>query len=308
VTGVQRRSERSGWKIEWLNAGRSPFEGEEPGLAQLIHRVAVEKGTFRVMDDYAVCKGADVILIDVQTPIDENHVPHYDSLCQVTKEVGKYLQPGTLVIIESTVAPGTTENVVLPILERESGLRAGSPHSPAPSPEIRRGEDSPIPTRSRGIERGSSDRPVVSPETWRESSDPASASREKSREGDGNFYLAFSYERVMPRRLIEYIADFPRVAGGIDEESTQRAMDVYRHIVNEKLTPADVLTAGMAKVVEHAYRDVNIAFTNEVALACERMGVDAFEIRELINARPDRHMRKPGAGVGGTACRRTRGC
>lgn len=76
VTSVQRRSQRSGWKIEWLNAGKSPFEGDEPGLAELIHRVAVEKKSFRVTDDYPACRQADVILIDVQTPTDEDHVPH----------------------------------------------------------------------------------------------------------------------------------------------------------------------------------------------------------------------------------------
>lgn len=75
VTGVQRRSQRSGWKIEHLNAGQSPFEGDEPGLAELIHRVAVEKKSFRVTDDYSTCREADVILIDVQTPTDEDHVP-----------------------------------------------------------------------------------------------------------------------------------------------------------------------------------------------------------------------------------------
>jgi UDP-N-acetyl-D-mannosaminuronic acid dehydrogenase len=251
VTGIQRRSARSGWKIECLNSGKSPFEGDEPGLDELIHRVAVEKDTFHVTDNYLVCEDADVILIDVQTPTDENHVPHYDSLRQVTAQAGQYLQPGTLVIIESTVAPGTTQNVVQPILERESGLKAGS------------GENSPF--------------AIHNPQ----------------------FYLAFSYERVMPGKLLEYITDFPRVVGGIDEESTRRAVELYSNIVNEKLTPADVLTAEMAKVVENAYRDVNIAFANEVALACERMGVDAFEIRELINARPDRHIHIPGAGVGG---------
>jgi UDP-N-acetyl-D-mannosaminuronic acid dehydrogenase len=107
------------------------------------------------------------------------------------------------------------------------------------------------------------------------------------------------YERVMPGKLLEYITDFPRVVGGIDAESTRRAVDLYRHIVRKEITPADVLSAEMAKVVENAYRDVNIAFANEVALACERMGVDVFEVRELINARPDRHMHIPGAGVGG---------
>lgn len=56
VTGVQRRSERSGWKIDCLNSGNSPFEGDEPALAELIHRVGVEKGTFHVTDDYSVCE------------------------------------------------------------------------------------------------------------------------------------------------------------------------------------------------------------------------------------------------------------
>jgi UDP-N-acetyl-D-mannosaminuronic acid dehydrogenase len=240
VTGVQRRSERSGWKIDCLNGGDSPFESDEPGLAELIARVVLEKKTFRVTDDYAVCGEADVVLIDVQTPTDEDHVPHYDSLREVSAHVSRYLQPGTLVIIESTVAPGTTQHMVQPILEEGSGLRGGQ-----------------------------------------------------------DFYLAFSYERVMPGKLLEYITDFPRVVGGIDEESTRRAVDLYRHIVRREITPADVLTAEMAKVVENAYRDVNIAFANEVALACERMGVNVFEIRGLINARPDRHMHIPGAGVGG---------
>jgi UDP-N-acetyl-D-mannosaminuronic acid dehydrogenase len=240
VTGVQRRSERSGWKIECLNNGCSPFEGDEPGLAELIHRVAVGKKTFRVTDDYAVCGEADAILVDVQTPTDGDHVPHYDSLREVSTQAGRYLRPGTLVIIESTVAPGTTQHVVQPILEKESGLKGGK-----------------------------------------------------------DFYLAFSYERVMPGKLLKYITDFPRVVGGIDAESARRAVDLYRHIVKAELSPTDVLTAEVAKVVENAYRDVNIAFANEVALACERMGVNVFEVRELINARPDRHMHMPGAGVGG---------
>jgi UDP-N-acetyl-D-mannosaminuronic acid dehydrogenase len=240
VTGVQRRSERSGWKIDCLNGGRSPFDGDEPGLADLLQRVACTKKSFRVTEDYSVCAQADAILLDVQTPTDGDHVPHYESLREVSAQAGGSLRPGALVIVESTVAPGTTLNVVRPILEGESGLKAG----------------------------------------------------------DG-FFLAFSYERVMPGKLLEYITDFPRVVGGVDEESTRRAVDLYRHIVKAEITPTDVLTAEMAKVVENAYRDVNIAFANEVALACEAMGVDVFAVRGLINARPDRQMHLPGAGVGG---------
>jgi UDP-N-acetyl-D-mannosaminuronic acid dehydrogenase len=193
-----------------------------------------------VTDDYGVCGEADTILIDVQTPTDGDHVPHYESLREVSAEAGRCLQPGTLVIIESTVAPGTTQHVVQPILERESGPEAGQ-----------------------------------------------------------DFGLAFSHERVMPGKLSEYITNFPRVVGGIDAESTRRAVELYRHIVRKEITSTDVLTAEMAKVVENAYRDVNIAFANEVALARERMGGNVFEVRGLINVRPDRHMHLPGAGVGG---------
>jgi hypothetical protein len=92
VTGIQRRSARSGWKIACLNDGECPFDGDEPGLDGLIHRVAVEKQTFRVTDDYAACEEADVILIDVQTPTDAeqgHHVPHYESLREVNGLAGR---------------------------------------------------------------------------------------------------------------------------------------------------------------------------------------------------------------------------
>jgi len=239
VVGVQRRSERSGWKIDVLNQGKSPFEGDEPGLAELIARV-VEKGTFRVTDDISVCKDADVILIDVQTPTDSRRVPQYRSLREVSAGVGQHLQKGALVGLESTVAPGTTQNIVQPILEETSGLKAGR-----------------------------------------------------------DFSLAFSYERVMPGKLLEYLVDFPRVVGGIDARSTELAVELYRTIVRQEITATNVLTAELAKTVENAYRAVNIAFANEMALVCESLGVDVYEMREMINARPDRHMHIPGAGVGG---------
>ena len=239
VIGVQRRSERSGWKIDVLNRGKSPFEGDEPGLAELIARV-VEKGAFRVTDDISVCQDADVILIDVQTPTDTRRVPQYLSLREVSASVGQYMRKGALVGLESTVAPGTTQNIVQPILEETSGLKAGQ-----------------------------------------------------------DFYLAFSYERVMPGKLLEYMVDFPRVVGGIDARSTELAVELYRTVVRQEITATDVLTAELAKTVENAYRDVNIAFANEMALVCESLGVNVYEMRELINARPDRYMHIPGAGVGG---------
>ncbi len=240
VTGIQRRSERSGWKIDRLNSGGSPFEGDEPGLAELIRRVVLEKRTFRVTDDISACGEADAILIDVQTPVDEERAPQYESLRQVANGAGRHMAKDVLVIVESTVAPGTTQHVVQPLLEEASGMVAGR-----------------------------------------------------------DFSLAYSYERVMPGKLLEFLTRLPRVVGGIDEQSTRRAVELYRHIVQAEIVQTDCLTAETAKTVENAYRDVNIAFANEMALICESLGIDVFELRRLVNNRPDRHMHMPGAGVGG---------
>lgn len=249
VVGIQRRSTRSGWKIDCLNQGKNPIGGDEPGLSELIERV-VKKRSFRVTDDFSECEDAEVILIDVQTPTDEKGIPHYESLKEVSREVGKKIKKGVMIVIESTVAPGTTENIVKPILEKESRLKAGE-----------------------------------------------------------DFSLAFSYERVMVGRLIKNIVHLPRIVGGIDKESTRRAVELYKKIVQEKIYPTNVLTAEVSKVVENTYRDVNIAFANEVALLCESLGVDVFKVRELVNTLPNdptnpssnpiRNMHFPGAGVGG---------
>ncbi len=249
VIGVQRRSKRSGWKIDYLNAGKCPIKGNEPGLAELIKK-EVKKGSFKVTDNMSVCKKADVILIDVQTPVDENHVPQYSSLKEVSQAVGRYMKKGAMIIIESTVAPGTTNYVVKPIVEEASGMKAGE-----------------------------------------------------------DFNLVFSYERVTVGRLLHNMRYMPRIVGGLTPKCTQRGVKFYRNIVKAKLFPTDCLTAEVAKVTENTYRDVNIAFANEIALVCESLGVNVHEVRRFVNSLPNdpsdpaknpyRMMHIPGAGVGG---------
>jgi len=249
VIGVQRRSKRSGWKIDFLNAGKCPIGGDEPGLAELIEKV-VKKGSFRVTDDISVCKKADVILIDVQTPVDENHVPQYDSLREVSQAVGRHMKKEVMVNIESTVAPGTTNYIVKPILEEPSGMKAGE-----------------------------------------------------------DFNLVYSYERVTVGRLLHNMVYMPRIVGGLTPRCTQRGVEFYKNVVKAELFPTDCLTAEVAKVTENTYRDVNIAFANEVALICESLGVNVHEVRRFVNSLPNdpsdpvknpyRIMHIPGAGAGG---------
>ena len=249
VTGVQRRSKRSGWKIDHLNAGKSPIGGDEPGLEELIGKV-VREGKFRVTDDTSVYETADAILIDVQTPVDEDHVPRYESLRQVSADIGRNMKEGALVVLESTVAPGTTKFVVRPILEEHSGMKAGV-----------------------------------------------------------DFNLAYSYERVMVGRLLYNLQHMPRVVGGLTPECTRRGVDLYRVIVKAEILPTDCLTAEVAKVTENTYRDVNVAFANEIAIVCESLNINVHDVRRLVNSlpfdpsnprkNPYRNLHIPGGGVGG---------
>ena len=249
VTGVQRRSERSGWKIDYLNAGKSPIGGEEPGLKELIEKV-VKAGKFRVTDDTSVYRDADAILIDVQTPVDENHIPMYESLRRVSGDIGGQMKKGALIVIESTVAPGTTQFVVKPILEEHSGMKAGA-----------------------------------------------------------DFNLVYSYERVMVGRLLYNLQHMPRVVGGLTAECTRKGVELYEKICKAKVYPTNCLTAEVAKVTENTYRDVNIAFANEIALVCESLNINVHDVRRLVNSlpfdpenprkNPYRNMHIPGGGVGG---------
>ena len=249
VTGIQRRSKRSGWKINELNNGINPIGGDEPGLDALVKRV-VKNGSFKVTDDKNSYNSADVILITVQTPVDKNHQPRYQSLRDVLQDIGRNIKPNTLVNLESTVAPGTTNCLAKPILEKESGLKVGQ-----------------------------------------------------------DFHLCFSYERVMVGRLIHNLTKLDRIVGGVTPQCTAKGIELYKQIVQANLHPTDALTAEIAKVTENTYRDVNIAFANEIALICESLGADVHEVKRFVNslpniptnpdANPYRNMHTPGAGVGG---------
>jgi len=114
-----------------------------------------------------------------------------------------------------------------------------------------------------------------------------------------DFYLVHCPERVMPGKLLSNMRSCPRVLGGLDGASVERALEYYSLLVDAEIHTTDMLSAEITKTVENAYRDVQIAFANEVALACEELGADVYEIRKLVNTAPYRDMHMPGSGVGG---------
>ena len=227
-------------KVARVNAGRSPIEGEEPGLAELLAEV-VRAGRLRASTDPAALAAAEVVLLAVETPVDEaTKRPLYAALRAALGALGPRLRPGALVVVESTLAPGTMEGLVRPLLEEASGRRAGE-----------------------------------------------------------GFFLAHCPEQLKPQRLLENIRTMPRVVGGTTPRATELALALYRQVVAGALDPTDCLTAELVKTAANTFRDVKIAFANELALACEAVGGDVWAVRGFLNKLAGYEIMLPGAGVGG---------
>jgi len=226
-------------RIKKINKGINPIEGKEPGLADLISRV-VDMGGLVATSNYEDLQSAGLVLIDVETPIDENHIPKYQALRSACHSLAEVIQDGTLIIVESTIAPGTMARVVRPLIESVSGKESGK-----------------------------------------------------------EFFLGACPERVMPGKLLRNLHSMSRVCGGESPEVAEVMVTFYRNIVKTDLDPADLITAELTKTAENAYRDVNIAFANELALICQSVGADFLKVRELVNKSPGRNVLFAGAGVGG---------
>jgi UDP-N-acetyl-D-mannosaminuronic acid dehydrogenase len=235
VTGVEIKPER----VAKINRGQCPIEGIEPELPELLASVTKSRKLVATTN-YAALADVDIVLIAVDTPVASDSHPRFEALRSASRELGKVMKPGVLVIIESTVAPGTTARVVLPILEK--------------------------------------------------------ASERKVNEG---FYLGHCPERVMPGKLLKNLRELSRVCGGSSPETSDVMVALYRTIVSGKLSKSDCTTAELVKTAENTYRDVNIAFANELALICEAVGADFRVVRELVNQSPYRDVHMAGAGVGG---------
>lgn len=227
-------------RVDAINAGQSPIGGKEPGIAKLIAEVT-QTGRLRATTSYDDLRAAEVVIICVDTPVDaDTHLPSYRALRAVLGELGKVLANGAVVIIESTIAPGTMHHLVIPALEESSGKTAGV-----------------------------------------------------------DFFVGHCPERVTPGLLLNNLVKMSRTVGGQTSDVAQAMIALYKHYVQGELDAADLLTAEVVKTAENAYRDVQIAFANELALICEALGADVYRVRNLLNKSPGRNMLLPGAGVGG---------
>jgi UDP-N-acetyl-D-mannosaminuronic acid dehydrogenase len=106
-------------------------------------------------------------------------------------------------------------------------------------------------------------------------------------------------ERVLPGQILKELIANARVVGGLDETATMRACEFYRHFVKGEVVPTDARTAELCKLSENSFRDVNIAFANELSMVCEKLGIDVWELIELANRHPRVKILQPGPGVGG---------
>lgn len=204
-------------------------------LSQLVQSKKLSATT-----DESVLKDCDVIVICVPTPLDKNHCPDLSFVTGASEQIAQHLRPGQLVSLESTTYPGTTEDVIKPILEK-TGLCCGE-----------------------------------------------------------DFFLAHSPERVDPGNKRFNTKNTNKVVGADDEKSLALAMAFYQLAIEQVVPVKSTKAAELVKVYENTFRSVNIALANEVALLCDRMEIDVWEMLDAAFTKPFGIMPfYPGPGVGG---------
>ncbi len=228
--------ELSASKVAELNAGRSYI----PDVPTADIAALRQAGLLRVTHDYDEVRAADSIFICVPTPYDAAKAPDLSFIISAAEGIAPRLRAGQLIVLQSTTYPGTTDEVVRPILER-TGLKAGV-----------------------------------------------------------DFDLAFSPERIDPGNTRFNAINTPKVVGGVTARATQRAADLLRRIGAPVEIVSSARAAEMTKLLENIFRSVNIALVNELALLCERMGLDVWEVIRAASTKPFGFMPfYPGPGVGG---------
>ena len=224
-------------KVDMVNAGHN-YIGDV--VYSDLEKI-VKEGFLRATTDFASVASCDCVCIAVPTPLDAHQQPDISYVRSSAESIMPHMHKDMLIVLESTTYPGTTEELLRPILEK-SGLKCGE-----------------------------------------------------------DFYLAFSPERVDPGNLIYKTKNTPKVVGGITPECTDIAATLYEAVleapVHRVSCPA---VAEMEKILENTYRNVNIGLVNELAILCNRMGIDIWEVIDAAKSKPYGFQAfYPGPGLGG---------
>lgn len=236
VTGIDICQE----KLERLKNGISDI----PDVPDSVLGPFIESGQIQVTDDYSVLSELDTVNICVPTPLSDNNTPDMQFITAAVQQIAKHLHTEQLIILESTTYPGTTEEIVLPMLQKTNLSHI-----------LQVGQD---------------------------------------------FYLAYSPERIEPGNSTFFMTNTPKVIGGVTTKCTQIANTFYEQYINKTHTVSSPRIAEMVKLLENTFRSVNIGLINEVALICDRMGLDVWEIIDTAATKPFGFMPfYPGPGTGG---------
>ncbi|SRR6266849_176883 len=226
--------------VEKINAGQSHIQEEPELVAGVTH--AVSSGLLSAtLNTAEAVRQAGVVVVVVPVIIDANHEVNFEAIDAATKAIGAGLQPGTLVIYETTLPVGVTARRFSQILEHTANFKAGQ-----------------------------------------------------------DFSLAYSPERVSSGYIFRDLLIYPKVVGGIDDQSTAAAVAFYRSVLDaDIITMASTDEAEFVKLIETTYRDVNIALANEFACYADAHGLNVAAAITAANTQPYSHIHTPGVGVGG---------
>jgi UDP-N-acetyl-D-glucosamine dehydrogenase len=232
VTGIDVQEE----KVARLNWGDSYIQ-DIPSklLAEMI-----DSNRFSATSDFSVIADLDTINIAVPTPLRKTKDPDMSYVVAACQQVAEHMTPGKLVILESTTYPGTTDELVLPMLE-QSGLKVGE-----------------------------------------------------------DFFLCFSPERIDPGNPKYNTRNIPKVVGGITPACTEMGRLFYAQALEKVVPVSSTSVAEMVKLLENTFRMINIGLVNELAMMCDRMGINIWEVIDAAATKPFGFMPfYPGPGLGG---------
>ena len=232
VTGFEIDAKR----VAILNSGRSYIQD----VPTRDVRDLVRSGRLKATLDFDLLRSMDAIDICVPTPLRKTRDPDVSYIVSAVQEIQKRLRRGQLVVLESTTYPGTTDELVRPMLE-ERGLRAGR-----------------------------------------------------------DFFLAFSPERIDPGNPVFHTRNIPKVVGGVTDQCTRAAAALYGVVVERVVPASSTQVAETVKLLENTFRSVNIGLVNEIALMCDKMGINVWEVIDAAATKPFGFMPfYPGPGLGG---------